>query len=119
MIESEGYFVLRGWAGVKGIDSRRQRKILELSDESGGRTYYVCRDESRPDVAEARQESFENAGFRLLIHKKGLKGEKFRARIFFYEMEGNRIVCSSIVSKKLQIRTNERRNSCLAKFHRT
>lgn len=94
MIESEGYFVLRGWAGVKGIDSR-------------------------PDVAEARQESFENAGFRLLIHKKGLKGEKFRARIFFYEMEGNRIVCSSIVSKKLQIRTNERRNSCLAKFHRT
>lgn len=101
LVESDNFFVLRGWAGVKGIDSGRQLKILELSDKSGSPMYYVCEDESRADVVDAVREPFENAGFRILVDKRGMSGQKLRARMFFYGKEENRI--THIASKRLYV----------------
>lgn len=92
-LEDEHFISLRGWAGVKGVDSKGKQKILELTEVGNAKnaTYYLCEDENRSDVAEIMNEPFEMAGFRVLIDKESLAAKSLQAKMYFYDKEKNRI----------------------------
>ncbi len=92
-VADEHFLYLRGWAGVKGVDSEKQMKILEISDadDSSKKTYYLCEDECRKDVEDVMKEPFAMSGFRVLIHKHNFTSQKLKAKMYLYDKEKNRI----------------------------
>lgn len=91
--EDKKFFRIRGWAGIKGMASENQIKILEISQMDVGKKkrYYVCENECRPDVAEIMQEPFMYAGFQVLIDKENIYKDVLQARVLFYDKKKNRI----------------------------
>lgn len=99
----EKFFRIRGWAGIKGVASENQTKILEIfqGDGSGRKRYYVCESECRPDVAEIMQEPFGQAGFQVLIDRENMDLDVMQARVFFYDKKKNRITYAA--SQKIEL----------------
>lgn len=101
--EDDLFLELRGWSGVRSLNSEKIGKILVLTStkDKTKKYYFLCADEPRQDVKDAVCDRYENAGFRVLIDKEELFGTSFTAGMYFYDREENHIVYKAKRTKKI------------------
>lgn len=101
--ESEGFASIRGWAGVRGMDSEKMGKVLELTNvkNKAEKHYYLCQDEPRADVKEAVNPQYGMAGFKVFLDKEELSGNKFTAKMYYLNRETNRIEYASKIRRAI------------------